>query len=269
MRYLFSSLDEIKKIINNSALFLLLDYDGTLTRIRKTPQMAVINPRTKNLLNDISKNGKIKLAVISGRSLSDIKSKIGLSSIIYSGNHGLEISGPKVKFKMFVPKESRKTIEEIRRQFKKEFSSINGVIIEDKGFGVALHFRQVHKRQIPAVKAGFNKITGPYLSENKIMIKPGKMVFDVKPAISWDKGKAVLMLLKLKKRLWGKKTVLPVYIGDDITDEDAFSALKSKGITVFVGKNKKTNAKYYLNNTSEVFKFLRFILDIKRGKLYA
>jgi len=269
MRYLFSNLDQIESIIKNKPLFLLLDYDGTLTPIRKTPGQANILSRTKSLLKDISKNKKIKLAIISGRSLIDIESKVGLSNIIYSGNHGLEISGPKIKFKMFVPKESRKTIEEISRQLKKEFSSINGVIIEDKGFGVALHFRQVYKRQIPAVKAIFNKITGPYLSGNKIMIKPGKMVFDVRPAISWDKGKAVSMLLKLKKRLWGKKTILPVYIGDDITDEDAFSALKSKGITVFVGKNKKTNAKYYLNNTGEVLKFLRFILNVKKGKLYA
>jgi len=269
MRYLFSSLGKIEKIISNSTLFLLLDYDGTLTRIRKAPKSAVISPRTKNLLNDISKNGKIKLAVISGRALPDIKSKIGLRNIIYSGNHGLEISGPKIKFKMFVPKESRKIIGEIRRQLKKEFSSINGVIIEDKGFGVALHFRQVHKRQVPEVEAIFNRITGPYSSGNKIMIKPGKMVFDVRPAISWDKGKAVSMLLKLKKHLCGKKTILPVYIGDDKTDEDAFSALKSKGITVFVGKNKKTNAKYYLNNTGEVLKFLKFILDAKKGKLYA
>ncbi|MDD4183109.1 MAG: trehalose-phosphatase [Candidatus Omnitrophica bacterium] len=269
MRYLFSNLSEIEKIISNSTIFLLLDYDGTLTRIRKAPEKALINPRTKNLLNDISKNGKIKLAVISGRALPDIKSKISLSNIIYSGNHGLEISGPKIKFKMFVPKESRKTIGDVRRQLKRKFSSINGVIIEDKGFGVALHFRQVYKRQIPSVKAIFNRITGPYLSGNKIMIKPGKMVFDVRPAISWDKGKAVLMLLKLKKRLCGKKTILPVYIGDDKTDEDAFSALKSKGITVFVGKKKKTNAKYYLNNTGEVLKFLRFILDVKKGKLYA
>jgi trehalose 6-phosphate phosphatase len=86
----------------------------------------------------------------------------------------------------------------------------------------------------------------------------GKKVLEVCPPVNWDKGKAVLWLLH--NMSFSENTpVLPIYIGDDITDEDAFKLLKGSGLTVFVGKPKKSNAEYYIKDTNEVLSFLSWL----------
>ena len=72
-----------------------------------------------------------------------------------------------------------------------------------------------------------------------------------------------LWLLAREQFISGEKNILPVYIGDDSTDEDAFKALKNKGLTIFVGESSDSKAGYYLKNTEEVVKFLRLISDLK------
>jgi trehalose-phosphatase len=79
---------------------------------------------------------------------------------------------------------------------------------------------------------------------------------EVRPAVEWSKGKAALWLLSKQKSHLRGRPILPIYIGDDVADEEAFKALKNKGLTIFVGKPKKSHAKYYLKNTREVSKFL-------------
>lgn len=259
MHYLFARLDEIKKTIKGKVIIIFLDYDGTLTPIVKNPEAAVIAAGKKELLRKLSKNKMCKVAVISGRSLADIKNKIGLSNIIYSGNHGLEISGPKFKFKVPVSREYKVILREIKNQLKKKFSFVRGILLEDKGLCLALHYRLVNKNQIPLVESGFKEVTSPYLLKHKIEIKPGKMVFDIKPALRWDKGKAVLQLLSRQKAFLRGKAILPIYIGDDKTDEDAFRVLRNNSLTIFVGKPKKSYAGFYLKNTNEVFKLLKII----------
>ena len=144
-----------------------------------------------------------------------------------------------------------------------KISYIRGAFVEDKGLSLSLHYRLVDKKQVPQIKTIFHEAVILYLVRNKIKIKPGKMVLEVRPPAEWDKGKVVLWLLARRNFISGEKNVLPVYIGDDITDEDAFRALKRKGLTVFVGEPGDSKADYYLKNTEEVVKFLRLISDLK------
>jgi trehalose 6-phosphate phosphatase len=101
------------------------------------------------------------------------------------------------------------------------------------------------------------------LRQKKIKIDLGKKVYEIKPVVPWDKGKAVLWLLARQQFVCRNKNVLPIYVGDDKTDEDGFKVLKRKGLTVFVGKPGNSQANYYLNNPAEVGQFLRLILNLQ------
>ena len=99
MKYLFSDWEKLKNTLSDKSLLFLLDYDGTLTPIRESASLADLSKENKDLLNKLSKKPNCSVAIISGRSLEDIKNTVGVKGIIYAGNHGLEIEGPKIKFK--------------------------------------------------------------------------------------------------------------------------------------------------------------------------
>ena len=262
MNYLFSNWREFKEKLQGKYTFLFLDYDGTLTPIVDKPEQAMISKDTRRILEALSKSPRAKIAVISGRALKDIKQKIGLKNIIYVGNHGAEIEGPKIKFKSPISPRCRAILEHIKSDLTKNLASIKGTILEDKGLSLSLHYRIVDKKQIPQVKTILHEATIVYIVRNKIKIKSGKMVFEIRLPLEWNKGKVVLWLLARQKFILTDKTLIPIYIGDDTTDEDAFKVLRDKGITIFVGKHKKSYAKYYVKNTQEVSKFLKHILEI-------
>ena len=258
MKHLFASRGDFKKSLTGKHLMLFLDYDGTLTPIVETPRKAVFSAGARKLLRRISKKPDCSIAVISGRVLRDVRSKIGLKNIIYSGNHGLEIEGPGIKFRPALPAGYRRSIARIKNVLKKKISSVKGALVEDKGFSLSLHYRLVDKKYTPLLKDIFNAAVIFYLMKKKIKIKSGKKTLQILPPISWDKGKAVLWLLAKQRRVV-RRRIFPVYIGDDKTDEDAFRALKYRGMTVFVGKGRRSAAKYYLKNTGQVLEFLRRI----------
>ena len=258
MKYLFTDWVKISSQIQKSPLtFLFFDYDGTLTPIMATPELAKIPPAVRNSLKKLKKNPKFKLAIISGRSLADVKKMAGIKGIVYAGNHGLEIEDGANLFHPGGGTSSTSGVEEATSKLKKALADIKGVIIEDKGCTLSVHFRLVNPAKRILVKRIFSRIVAPYVISRRLRSSAGKMVLEVRPGIEWDKGKAVLYLLK------GYKSALPIYIGDDITDEDAFKAIKEKGISIFVGPSKiRSKANYFLKNTRDVKKFIARILKL-------
>ncbi|MDD5561670.1 MAG: trehalose-phosphatase [Candidatus Omnitrophica bacterium] len=263
MRYIFDDLKKIKETIGGKSLFLFLDCDGTLAPIVNTPDKVEIPQETKELLRLLSQKDNCRIAIISGRSLGDLKRIVGLNDIIYSGVHGFQIEGPKLKYELAVPAGYIETLQSIKARLKEKLSGIKGVLIEDKKLSLVLHFRLVDKEHLAFIESVFHESVISCLGKNKIQVKPGKKIFEIRPALNWDKGKVVLWLLARQKFVQNKNGILPVYIGDDVTDEDAFKALKNKGLTVVVGKPANSEADYYLENTKEVTRFLRFISDSK------
>lgn len=264
MEYLFSRRNKLKDRLSGKFVLLFLDYDGTLTPIVETPDKAVISEERKDLLDKLSTGPYCKVAIISGRSLSDIKALVGLKDIIYAGNHGLEIEGPKIKFESQVSPKLKSIIRHIYEDALSKLSKIKGVLIEDKGLTISVHYRLVDKKDIQEFLSIFAEITDPYIVRDKIKINSGKKVYEIRPPAMWDKGKVVLWLLARQHFLLERNEILPVYIGDDVTDEDAFKVLKKKGLTVFVGERATSEAQYYLKTTEEVTEFLKLISDLKR-----
>jgi trehalose-phosphatase len=257
MKYLFRYSGEvISKIQKSRKVFLFLDYDGTLTPIASRPEKAKISARVRTLIKGLNSHRWIRIAIVSGRSLKDIKKMVGVKGIIYAGNHGLEIQNEKGKIKKTVPVVSSPLLKSVTLSLKRSLKGIAGVIIEDKGLTISVHFRMVSPRIRGTVKKIFRKTISRYLSSKNIRVTYGKMVLEIRPAVKWDKGNAVFALL-------GKTRALSVYIGDDITDNDAFLALKGKGICIFVGSPGKSIASgYYLKNPAEVEVFLSMLTAI-------
>lgn len=260
MRHALGRWASLKRRLAGAGLFIFLDYDGTLSPVAETPGEASTPAETRRLLEALAKKPRCKVAVISGRSVQDVKKKVGIGGVIYSGNHGLELEGPGFRFQSPLTKGYRAALRSIKAELLKKLFRVKGVILEDKGLSLSLHYRLVDKNDVPRVKAAFHKAVTLYVARGRIKAGLGKMVLEVRPPLDWDKGKAVLWLLGRQK--FGD--VLPVYLGDDLTDEDAFRALKGKGLTICVGPPRRlSRAEYYLSGTPEVTEFLRRLTALR------
>lgn len=262
MKHLFEDWKNVKNRIQRAQnLFLFLDYDGTLTPIVSSPELALCPPEVKILLEKLRDFPDVLLAIISGRSLEDIREKVGIPGLIYVGNHGLDIQNPAGvhKKKLSAPRE--KELRKIIQTLQKSFGEIPGVYFEDKGPILAIHYRNMAQKYFYWIHKVLKETLEKWKGRWKIA--HGKMVFEIRPEVDFHKGKAVKEILK-----GATKNLLPIYLGDDQTDEDAFREVKGRGITVFVGPGWRTSeAEYYLKDPSEVQEFLRRCEEIMKDKI--
>lgn len=243
--YLFEHLDEMPR----EGIFLFLDYDGTLTPIAESPDKAVLSLAMRNII--IKLNEIMPLAVITGRSIDNIKAILGIEDIIYAGNHGAEIWDGKelVSGRQF--SDAKEELAVVVAELKDALASISGVIIEDKGLTASVHYRMVSSEDLCRVINIFWSIADTH--KNKFTITSGKKVLEVRPHNIWNKGDAV-------KWIWERfhPDKRPVYIGDDRTDEDAFRSIKGRGIGISIGKS--DTADYFLKKQEEVQRLLQWII---------
>ncbi|WPR75949.1 trehalose-phosphatase [Algoriphagus sp. NG3] len=244
--------NEIAKKLEGQRPILFLDYDGTLTPIVSNPEDAVLSPETKEIVQDLAE--KITIALISGRDRKNVESLIGLPNVIYAGSHGFDITGPNGMEKQHEKgQDVLPALDEAERSLKDSLANISGVQVERKKYAIAVHYRNVEKEFVQQVKTAVSKEIEkqPELKKGK-----GKKIRELKPDIDWHKGKALLWLLE---ELSSKTDQLfPVFIGDDITDEDAFQAIQDRGIGIIVGSHEtETAASYSLENVEDVNLFLK------------
>ncbi len=252
--YLFDAFDCIKDSLSENSLFLFLDYDGTLTPIVSTPEKAVLSDKMRSIIERLKE--LFPIAIISGRSLHDLMERVGLTDILYAGNHGAEIWDGEREIISHEVETTRHILKEFLDHLHKSLDDIPGLFIEDKGATASIHFRKVRMRDLSRLFRIFKSVARQY--EHAFRITTGKKVFEIRPMSAWHKGDAVQWLMER----FGQES-MPIYIGDDTTDEDAFMAVEGKGISIGVGLNCK--ADYYLKDTSEVEKFLKKLMRIKNG----
>ncbi len=237
-------------------LALFLDFDGTLVPIQKDPAKCVLSRQMKEQLRSLADSDRHLVTILSGRTLSDIKARVGIRNICYGGNHGLAISGKDMRFIHSGASAIIPIINKLGRSLEKEIACFDGAWVERKKFSLSLHYRSVGNREIPGLKRTFFRVVKGFPYNEKLTIVKGKKVLELMPDISWDKGRAALWILnKLRGRY------LPIFVGDDITDEAAFRALKNSGVTIRIGKSKRTLASYYLKGHREASRFLNSMQD--------
>jgi alpha,alpha-trehalase len=247
---------------------LFLDYDGTLTVIVARPEMAVLPFQAREVLARMSRNDVFKLAIISGRSINDIKMLIGLENVAYAGNHGLEIECPprwsqghKLETTSFIHPVAEKfkpRLIRLERRLGEGFAGIDGILIENKGLSLSLHFRLAKETTVEGIEKLFSQAIEDEVETGGLLVTTGKKVFEVRPDVKWDKGKAIEWLIQT----YGPSGSLPIFVGDDITDEDGFRVVHSiGGIAVIVAETPaSTAADYYLDSPDHLYQWLGELL---------
>jgi trehalose-phosphatase len=264
LEHLLSSWNEINERLNSARHILLLtDYDGTLTPIVARPELAVLPPEIKLILRALAEQSHFTLGVISGRALEDLKERVGIPGIIYAGNHGLEIEGPGIKFVNPVAEELRPVLRVMHYILGRSLKTIKGVFVENKGLSLTVHYRQAEERRAGEVESVVRDVIGGSEALGKARLTHGKKVYEVRPDIAWDKGKAVKLLMKRYGKGGRNSGLVPIYLGDDLTDEDAFKAIEGygQGLSVLIGEsNTPSHARFFLKSPAEVAVFLKMLL---------
>jgi trehalose 6-phosphate synthase/phosphatase len=256
-RYLLEHQDEIRRRIGNRELILFLDFDGTLAAIADSPDKAVVPHTTLSSLERIALLAP--LGIISGRALTDLRERVGVKDIAYAGNHGAEIWIENGISRAPGVERAAQSLRLLLEQLRSSLSAIDGVMIEDKGITASIHFRMADQSREGEVLRIFWDIASDH--SNEFRITTGKKVLEIRPQGAWDKGQAVARIMALKGH--GR---MPLYIGDDTTDEDAYLAIKGSGISVSIGQNSMSD--YYLRDQEEVAPFLDWIIEVisQRGR---
>jgi len=280
------SIDEIKKAVKEGrkTLAMFLDYDGTLTPIVARPEEARISAEMIEVVNAVAE--KYPTSIVTGRNMNTIKEFLAdcLGRVNIAASHGFHIgiaSTPNngsveipIVNGVFV---AEKTVgEEYLPSLKHAYDEISmetmkypGSSVENNGFSISVHYRNLEPAESSQQNAEKIEkyidelLKTPGLSQ-RLRKTLGKKVFEIRPHLEWNKGKAVGYLLN---ELMGalevcREDIVTVYIGDDVTDEDAFAVLSSESdFTYLVSSNgRPTQAKYALTDPEDVQVFLKALL---------
>jgi len=245
------ALDDVAGRLKGRKAAVFLDYDGTLTPIVSRPELAVLSDPMRQTLKKLAT--ACTVAVVSGRNRADVEGLVGLDGLVYAGSHGYDIAGPGgLRKELDEAKALLPVLDDAERELRENLVLVRGALVERKRFSIAVHYRNVDPAQAGEVEA---TVDAALRGHEGLRRKGGKKVFELQPDLDWDKGAAVGWLLG-ELGLDGPD-VLPFYLGDDLTDEDAFRALAGRGIGIVIGApDRSSYAAYGLADTGEVERFL-------------
>ncbi len=249
--------DELAARLRGKRLAVFLDYDGTLTPIVERPELAILSDHMRAIVRSLAE--RCSVAVVSGRDRPDVERLVGIDNLIFAGSHGFDIASPDGRsIQRDEGGDFAELLEKVTARLRQVMDPIDGALIEPKKASVAAHYRLVAEDERHKVKEVVDEIIAAHPT---LRVTPGKMVYEIQPKLDWNKGKAVLYLLQALG-LDGDD-VMPMYLGDDVTDEDAFAALEGRGIGIFVGDasdpevgGRTTHGDYRLADVDEVGRFL-------------
>jgi alpha,alpha-trehalase len=236
---------------------LFLDYDGTLTPIVSRPDQATLSDAMRIALQRLARHTLV--AIISGRDRASVERMVALPEIYYAGSHGFDISGPGgLALEHEGGVELGSEIEHVANELEERLKLVSGAWVERKKFVVAVHDRQVRDAWLDDVRRIITEVAAEHPN---LRMTGGKRVHELRPNIDWNKGHALRWLLR-KLKLDGPDLV-PVFMGDDETDEDAFKEVAKDGVSIRVGHDAAdTNARYRLRDTEEVRRFLERLYGV-------
>ena len=254
----FKHLNGFKDQLAQKDVFVFLDYDGTLTPIVATPDLAVLSEEMREVVRKLSFCTKV--SIVSGRATDDVQSKVQIDGIFYAGSHGFEIVSPDGKIKINEEAQAiRQVINVVYEKLSESLKDVKGALVEHVKYTISVHYRLVSDEYFPKVKEVVEEILSKY---SNLRMTSGKKVFELRPRIDWHKGKAVEWILSCLG--YQPENHLVVYIGDDVTDEDAFAVLKDKGFGILVADTpRKSKAAYMIRDTQDVKRVLESLIHLK------
>jgi alpha,alpha-trehalase len=230
-----------------------LDFDGTVSEIVSDPDAATLVHGAAEALEQLSR--QCPVAILSGRDLADIRDRVGVPGLWYAGSHGFELCGPDgSQYRNEAAADAIGVLASAAADLRGELHRVAGVRVEQKRFAVAVHYRNVAAEQVAEVVAAAHRQGG----QRGLRVTTGRKVVELRPDVDWNKGSA---LRWIRERIRQTGRVLPIYLGDDLTDEDAFDAVRLSGIGIVVRHDedgdRPTAAGFALGSPAEVCEFLR------------
>lgn len=230
-----------------------LDFDGTLSEIVADPDAATLVDGAADALGQLAK--QCPVAILSGRDLADVRDRVGVPGLWYAGSHGFELSAPDGSHHQHdAAIDAVAVLEEAAADLRAELSQVPGVRVEHKRFAVAVHYRNAAAERVAEAIAAVHRQG----HRRGLRVTGGRKVVELRPDVDWDKGTA---LAWIRDRIGQTGRVLPIYIGDDLTDEDAFDAVRFSGVGIVVRHDEDgdlaTAAGYTLRNPADVRDFAR------------
>ena len=248
---------EVVAGLEGRPLAVFLDYDGTLTPIVNDPAAALLPPAMRPVLEHLA--AVCPVAIVSGRDLADVQRLVNVDGLVYAGSHGFDVDAPmKLGGRRQVGDEYAAALDEAERALHEELDAVPGAFIERKRYAIAIHYRNVDPADEPRVAAAVGRVAPLFPSLRRT---GGKKVFELRPDMDWDKGTLVRWLLEQLSAA-SHTPLAPLFIGDDLTDEDAFRAIAGDGIGVRVGDpSERTAARYVLEDTDAARRFLEGLVQ--------
>jgi trehalose 6-phosphate phosphatase len=243
--------DEFAAALGGRRPAVFLDYDGVLTPIVDRPEDARMSASMRRVVHELGQ--RCSACVVSGRDRAVVQDLMGVEDLIVAGSHGFDIWHPdRGTLRHEAASGFEQLVAEVTDELTREIGALPGVLVEPKRASVAVHYRLADESTQQRVSQLVERLLTERADELKLT--PGKMVYELQPKLDWHKGKAVLYLLEVLG-LTGSE-VVPLYLGDDVTDEDAFRALRGRGVSIFVGDlaalERETEANFTLRSVDEV-----------------
>lgn len=242
--------EKARRLARGRRLLVLLDFDGTLAEFKADPTDVYLPESRRAILRQLQQRATV--GVISGRRLDDVRARCGVDGIIVAGLHGVEIEGFGERFVHPDVEAAGAAIAQVRTALEESTRGLPGVFVEDKGASVALHFREADPAGQRAAVEIFEAAAKPHVDRDQLRVMRGSRVLELLPNIDWNKGHAAMWIVDRLRQHDGDAFV--IYIGDDVTDQDAFRAVESGGLPI--AASDRVTAKERLDGPVAVERFL-------------
>ena len=248
-----NSYGQLLGVVAGREPFVCLDYDGTLSEIVSDPDAATLVDGAAEVLEHLAT--LCPVAIVSGRDLADIRDRVGLPGIWYAGGHGFELIGPDGTYHQNdAAAAAIPALETAAAELRNDLEPIPGARMEHKRFAIAIHYRNVAAEHVAEVVAAAHRRG----RQHGLRVTNGRKVVELRPNVDWDKGDA---LHWISDRIPQSGRAVPIYIGDDLTDEDAFDAIRYTGMGIVVRHDEDGGhpmaAQFTLRGPRAVTAFLR------------
>ncbi len=243
-------------LVSEPRILIGCDFDGTIALLVSHADDARLSIPTRAVLQRLVAQPGVVVALISGRSITDLQQKVALDGVLYAGNHGLEMASYDGSTVMAPAAEATVTVlRQLLVKLVTALASIPGVWIEDKGLSASVHYRMAaedsHAEVEELVRAAVQEVTS-------LMLRPAKRIWEIRPAIPWDKGTALRWFMN-RCQVDSSATA---FMGDDVTDLDAFRELPD-GWTFVVGNESGPAARVGLHDPSDTTALLEWMADVR------
>lgn len=246
----------VTRLRDADGMLAMFDFDGSLAPIEDHPDEVTLPPATRVVIEALRDSSDVQVGIVSGRGLDDLKERVDVDGIAYAGNHGLELYSDGERRTHPVADDAKADIGRICADLDSQLATVDGAFVENKGVTASIHYRLATDERVPEIREMVNDAVE---DGDDLQVTEGKQVIELRPDVDWHKGRAIRWLYN--RHVPDDETWLPLYIGDDRTDEDAFQVLPDSGLGVKVGRDPPTVASYRVADPAAVRTTLAWLAE--------